>query len=226
MAVVRLRPAELRAALASDGTSLQFQVQVHVPTGTLAGVEALVRWPHPLYGMVGPQEIAQLVIQGGLHLEFDRWVIHAAGRQAAAWLREGVPLPLVSVNIWEPTLRGPELLEMVSGVQHLELELPRGAAQDPAHIAMIGSLRTRGVRVAAEALPDIEIDTVKLRPPVDAATVDAAKRRGVRVVAEGIESTEQQAQALAAGCEIVQGYVFGPEVSAGEVSALARPSAS
>jgi EAL domain-containing protein (putative c-di-GMP-specific phosphodiesterase class I) len=226
MAVVRLRPADLRDALASDGTSLQFQVQVHVPTGTLAGVEALVRWPHPLYGMVGPQEIAQLVMQGGLHVEFDRWVIKAAAQQAAQWIRGGVPLPLVSVNIWEPTLRSPELLQLVDGVQHLELELPRGAAQDGAHVAMIGSLRTRGVRVAAEALPDIEIDTLKLRPPVDAATVDAAKKRGVRVVAEGVETAEQQAQALASGCEIVQGYVFGPEVSAGEVSALARPSAS
>ena len=78
MAVVRLRPADLRSALASDGTSLQFQVQVHVPTGTLAGVEALVRWPHPALGMVGPQEIVQLVEAGGLHEVFDGWVIRAA----------------------------------------------------------------------------------------------------------------------------------------------------
>lgn len=222
MAVVRLRPADLRAALTSDGTSLQFQVQVHVPTGTLAGVEALVRWPHPQLGMVGPSEIAQLVTAASLHEQFDAWVIRAAAKQAAEWIREGVPLPLVSVNIWEQTLRSAELLRIVDGAEHLELELPRGAATDPSHVAMIGSLRTRGVRVAAEVVPDIDIDTVKLRPPVDAATVASAKRRGLRVVAEGVESAEQQGQALAAGCEIVQGYVFGPEVSAAEVSALAR----
>jgi EAL domain-containing protein (putative c-di-GMP-specific phosphodiesterase class I) len=214
MAVVRLRPGDLRAALASDGPSLQFQVQVHVPTGTLAGVEALVRWPHPLYGMVGPAEIAQLVTQGGLHVEFDRWVIRAAARQAAEWIGAGVPLPLVAVNIWEPTLRSAELPRMVDGVRHLELELPRGAVADPAHVAMIGSLRTRGVRIAAEVIPDVEIDTLKLRPPVDAATVADAKRRGLRVVAEGVGSAEEQAQVLGSGCEIVQGYVFGPEVSA------------
>jgi len=221
MAVVRLRPADLRAALANDGTSLQFQVQVHVPTGTLAGVEALVRWPHPQLGMVGPQEIAQLVMQGGLHVEFDQWVIRAAARQAATWIREGVPLPLVSVNIWEPTLRSPDLLRTVDGTQHLELELPRGAIAEPAHVAMIGGVRARGVRIAAEVVPDIDIDTVKLRPPVDASVVGAAKARGLRIVAEGVESAEQQAQALAAGCEIVQGYVFGPEVSVREVSDLA-----
>jgi EAL domain-containing protein (putative c-di-GMP-specific phosphodiesterase class I) len=224
MAIVRIRPADLRSALATDSTSLQFQVQVHVPTGTLAGVEALVRWPHPLYGMVGPQEITQLVIQGSLHVEFDAWVIRTAAAQAAEWIEKGVPLPLVSVNIWGETLRSPELLRLVDGTQHLELELPRGAAADTGNTAMIGSLRTRGVRIAVEAIPDIDVDTLKLRPPLDAATVAAAKARGLRVVAEGVESEEQQAQALGAGCEIVQGYVFGPEVSAAEVSALARPA--
>jgi EAL domain-containing protein (putative c-di-GMP-specific phosphodiesterase class I) len=225
MAIVRLRPADLRSALTSDGTSLQFQVQVHVPSGTLAGVEAFVRWPHPLYGMVGPQEIMQLVIQGELQLEFDGWVIRTAAAQAKEWIAKGVPLPLISVNIWDQTLRSPQLLDLVDRTEHLELELPRGAAADPAHVAMIGSVRTRGARVAAEALPGIEVDTVKLRHPLDAATVSAARARGIRVVAEGIESADQQAQALGAGCEIIQGYVFGPEVSASEVSALARPPA-
>lgn len=222
MAVVRLRPSDLRAALASDGTSLQFQVQVHVPSGTLAGVEALVRWPHPQLGMVGPAEIAQLVIEGGLHESFDAWVVRAASRQAAEWIAAGVALPLVSVNIWEPTLRGAGLPRMVEGARHLELELPRGAVRDPAHAAMIGSLRTRGVRIAAEAIGDVDIDTLKLRPPIDAATVAAAQAKGLRVVAEGVETPEQREQALAAGCLIVQGYVFGPEVSASEVGALAR----
>lgn len=222
MAVVRLRPADLRDALRNDGTSLQFQVQVHVPTGTLAGVEALVRWPHFQYGMIGPAEIAQLVMQGGLHEEFDAWVIRAARAQAAEWVRQGVPLPLVSVNVWEQTLRTPAIMTMVEGATLLELELPRGAASDPAHIPVIGSLRARGVRVAAETVPDIDIDTVKLRPPVDASVVAAAKARGLRVVAEGVETGEQQDQALGAGCEIVQGFVFGPEVSAAEVSTLAK----
>jgi len=222
MAVVRLRPADLRSALESDGTSLQFQVQVHVPSATLAGVEALVRWPHPVLGMVSFQEMAQLVIQGGLHERFDEWVIRAAAAQAAAWRREGVPLPLIAVNVWEPTLRSPQLLAWVDGVEGLELELPRGVASDPAHVPMIGSLRARGARVAADSVPEIEVDTLKLRYPVRREDVEAGRARGLRVVAEGVEDERQQAEVLAAGCEVVQGYVFGPEVSASEVSALAR----
>lgn len=247
MAVVHLRPSDLREALASDGTSLQFQVQVHIPTTTLAGVEALVRWPHPVLGMVGPQEIVQLVEQGGLHAEFDAWVLRAACAQAAAWKREGVPLPLISVNVFEPTLLKAGFLQMVSGAveragtppEMLELELPRGAALDASFVPVIGSVRTRGVRVAADArapedLPKVAVDTVKLpyrltselEDPSRAAAareiVRRARDRGLRVVAEGVETPEQQAAVLAVGCEIVQGYVFGPESSASEVSALAR----
>lgn len=247
MSVVRLRPSDLRDALVSNGTSLQFQVQVHIPTTTLAGVEALVRWPHPVLGMVGPQEITQLVDQGGLHGEFDEWVLGAACAQAAAWRREGVPLPLISVNVWEPTLRRGDFLQTVSAAaeragvpsEMLEIELPRGAALEPAFVAVIGSVRIRGFRIAAdvralEDMPRVEIDTVKLpyrltseiEEPATAATagdiVRAARARSMRVVAEGIETTAQQQAVLAAGCEIVQGYVFGPEVSAAEVSALAR----
>lgn len=248
MSVVRLRPTDLRDALASNGTSLQFQVQVHLPSTGLAGVEALVRWPHPVLGMVGPQEINQLVDQGALHSEFDEWVLAAACTQMAQWQREGVPLPLIGVNIWEPTLRKPDFLHLVSAAMEragipaemLEIELPRGAALEPAFVAAIGSVRTRGIRIAAdvralEDMPPIDIDTVKLPYPLTStiaepgsravaeSIVAAARAKGARVVAEGVETTEQQQAVLATGCEIVQGYVFGPEASAAEVSALARP---
>ncbi len=220
MAVVRLRPRDLSAALSSDGTSLQFQVQVHVPTGTLAGVEALVRWPHPQLGMVGPQEIVALVMQGGLHEEFDAWVIRAANAQAEAWIREGVALPLVAVNIWDQTVRSGALMRVVEGTQRIEVEMPRGVTLDP---GLVSDLRSRGVRVASDGLPSgVDVDTVKLRPPVAREIVEAARARGMRVVAEAVETAEEREQALAAGCEILQGYVFGPEVSAAEVSALAR----
>ena len=117
MAVVRLRPADLLEALRNDGTSLQFQVQVHVPTGTLAGVEALVRWPHFQYGMIGPQEIAQLVMQGGLHEEFDFWVIRAASKQAADWIGEGVPG--TQMPAWKTQLSEDERWKVVRYIQQL-----------------------------------------------------------------------------------------------------------
>jgi EAL domain-containing protein (putative c-di-GMP-specific phosphodiesterase class I) len=246
MAVVHLRPSDLREALASGGTSLQFQVQVHVPTRTLAGAESLVRWPHPVLGMIGPQEIVQLVDQGGMHSEFDSWIIARSCAQAAAWRGEGVPLPLVAVNVFEVTLRRRTLdravetaLDAASApAEMLEIELPRGAGLDTSLATTIAALRARGVRIAVDArevadIPEIDIDTVKLplrltadladpeRSATAKAVVDAAKARGLRVVAEGIETEALRDLVMATGCDIVQGYVFGPEVSAAEVSELA-----
>ena len=72
MAIVRLRPEELKRALDEGALSLQFQPQVHVPSGKLVGVEAFARWPHPAHGMIGPSDIVPLLDQGSLHVEFDR----------------------------------------------------------------------------------------------------------------------------------------------------------
>src|SRR5205085_1531449 len=56
MAIVRLRSSDLKQALAAGALSLHYQPQVHIKTGKLAGVEAFVRWPHPVHGMIGPGE--------------------------------------------------------------------------------------------------------------------------------------------------------------------------
>src|SRR5207247_9401746 len=61
MAIVRLRSSDLKQALAAGALSLQYQPQVHIKTGKLAGVEAFVRWPHPVHGMIGPGEIIRVV---------------------------------------------------------------------------------------------------------------------------------------------------------------------
>src|SRR3990170_2062657 len=94
MAIVRLRPDELKRALDEGALSLQFQPQVHVPTGKLVGIEAFVRWPHPAHGMIGPSDIVPLLDQGSLHVEFDRWVLRAISAQLIAWRNEtGAPPP-------------------------------------------------------------------------------------------------------------------------------------
>ena len=88
MAIVRLRPEDLKRAIAGGTLSLQFQPQVHVPTGKLVGAEAFARWPHPSYGMIGPGEIIALIEQGALHVEFDRWVLTELCAQQVRWQEE------------------------------------------------------------------------------------------------------------------------------------------
>jgi diguanylate cyclase len=254
MAIVRFRPADLQRAIAENTLSLQFQPQVFVANGNLVGAEALVRWPHPSYGMIGPGEIIPLVEQGAFHLEFDRWVITAVCEQLRVWNAEGFTVPIVAANIWTQTLRSPGLLDMIgkiilkSGVapRVIEIEVPKGTVSDPALAEAARRLRVLGVRVASEELADpsliaaaVDFDTLKIGYPIArdlfvagssssaaaSAVVEAARSAGARAVADSVETAEQEQALHALGCEIVQGYLYGPEVSAAELKQLAAMGA-
>ena len=254
MAIVRIRPADLQQAIASNALSLQFQPQVQVRTGRLVGAEAFVRWPHPAYGMIGPGDIIPLVEQGGFHTDFDRWVVRALCEQINRWVEDGFDVPVLAANLWSQTLRAPDGVDMVQSVlaatgvraKSLEIECPRGTVKDQALAWSAMRLRVVGVRVASEEFGDPALaksaagyDTLKIGYPVArdlmiagspsakavSAIVDAAHASGARVVADSVETQDQEEALLALGCEIVQGYLYGPEVSANELRQLASAGA-
>ena len=250
MAIVRLRPDDLHRAIAENTLSLQFQPQVYVPTGKLVGAEAFVRWPHPSHGMLGPSDILPLVEIGRFHVEFDHWVMTALCEQIKRWDAEGFDVPIVAANLWSQTLRSPDLLEMIkkivlaSGVRvnAVEIEVPNGTVRDAALAKAARKLRALGVRVATEELTSRELapaakdfDTLKIGYPIVrdigkpdspsaaavSAAVEAARAAKIRLVADSVESPEQEDALVSLGCEIVQGYLYGPEVSASELKTLA-----
>jgi EAL domain-containing protein (putative c-di-GMP-specific phosphodiesterase class I) len=248
MAIVRLRPTDLKQALEAGALSLHYQPQVQITTGRLAGVEAFVRWPHAVHGMIGPGEIVALVDEAGLHVEFDRWVVAAICRQAKAWRAEGVDVPIVAANVWSETLRRPDALRLVEALAEtgvdpktIELECPRGSTVDPAVTKALVSLHALGVRLASEeyaagARPRwiLTFDTLKIPYPISrdhvanakaiAGVVAEAEKIGARVVADSVESAEQEEGLEALGVEIVQGHLYGPEVTPAELRTLiARP---
>lgn len=240
MAMNRLRPAALRDAIESDALSLHYQAQVHVSDGRLSGVEGFVRWPHPAQGLLGPGEVLPLVEEGLLHAVFDGWVLRTLCAQVVRWRDEHVLVPLVAANVWPQTLRHPGVVEIVrealaaggAAATMLEIELPRGALADPPLAARLREIRRLGVRLASDDLardpraPLGGVDTLKLPRGADAeavARVVAAGRELVaRVVAEGVETETERDALVAAGCEIVQGYVYGPEVSADDIRSLVQ----
>jgi EAL domain-containing protein (putative c-di-GMP-specific phosphodiesterase class I) len=249
MAIVRLRPGDLKQALDDGALSLHYQPQVEVATGKLAGVEAFVRWPHPLHGMVGPSDIIPLVEQAGLHIEFDRWVVGEICAQAKKWRAERVPVPIVAANVWTQTLRRTDALKLMDALaatgvdpKVIELECPRGSTADAALAKALVSIRALGVRLASEeyasgARPSgkLQFDTLKIPFPMSrdhAANAEAirgvvaeAKKIGARVVADSVETAEQEEALVALGVGIVQGYLYGPEVSPAELRTLiTRPT--
>lgn len=244
MAIVRVRAADLKQALEAGALTLHYQPQVEIATGKLFGVEAFVRWPHPVYGMIGPGVIIPLVEQAGLHVEFDRWVVRAVCEQAVRWRSERAPVPVIAANVWAQTLRRTDALRLMDAVAEtgvdprtIELECPRGSISDPGLTKALTAIHALGVRLASEEhargvwpRTGVAYDTLKIPFPISrdhAANADAiravvaeARTTGARVVADSVESAEQESALQALGVRIVQGYLYGPEVTPGELRTL------
>ncbi|HSD76722.1 MAG TPA: EAL domain-containing protein, partial [Solirubrobacteraceae bacterium] len=100
--------AELRQAIDRDELVLHYQPKVSLVHGGVIGVEALVRWNHPIRGELPPGEFLPLAERTGLIADLTRWVVRTALEQCRAWRADGVELPvavnLAAANIVDGTL--------------------------------------------------------------------------------------------------------------------------
>ena len=229
---------DLPEAIAAGRIETWYQPQIEIGTGRTAGAEAVVRWNHPRWGLVGAFEILHYVDLCGLQNELTATVLRHAIAGAADWPRH-VRLS-VNITLRDAARRG--FVDELSTVLErtgfdpgrLVVEIVENDDQaDPDDLRRtIEAVRAMGVGVslddfgrAASSLARLDLfdlDEVKidrrfisrmLTDHRDAAIVDAivglAERIGLRVVAEGVETAEQ-AQAVAdAGIDVVQGYHYG-----------------
>ncbi len=153
--------AELQRAVELEQLRLVYQPIVDLETGTLAGVEALVRWQHPERGLVMPDRFIEIAEETGSIVPIGRWVLEGACRQAGRWVRAGrAPEGLfVSVNVsarevqegFEDGVR--EVLQETGLLpEHLVLEITETALlkATPATIATLDELRAMGVRIVID----------------------------------------------------------------------------
>ncbi|WP_146211263.1 putative bifunctional diguanylate cyclase/phosphodiesterase [Quadrisphaera granulorum] len=175
---------ELHAALAQGRFVLNFQPICEVLTGQVTSTEALVRWEHPLRGLLAPGAFLSDVVAAGFAAELDAHVLRAALTQQARWraeFGEGAPRA-VNVNLSVPGLLRDDLAHVVlaaldaAGVppQVLHLELPEIAtsAQLNAAASSLAALREAGVAIALDDvgsgaaglahLRDLRLDGVKI----------------------------------------------------------------
>src|SRR5260370_12608160 len=94
----RALESDLAGALAGAQLYILYQPIFDLASGGLEGVEALLRWRHPVRGIVGPDEFIPLPEESGLIVPIGRWVLEQACRQGAAWERAGREIG-VSVNV-------------------------------------------------------------------------------------------------------------------------------
>ena len=102
--------SELRLALQTSSLELHYQPKADLRSGQVTGVEALLRWTHPIYGMIPPDEFVPLAEQSGLIRPLTLWVLECGLAQLATWNREGLDLTL-AVNLSARSVFDAELAE-------------------------------------------------------------------------------------------------------------------
>jgi diguanylate cyclase len=150
---------ELRRAISDDELVLHYQPKIDLRTDEVSGVEALVRWAHPIRGLLAPMEFVPLVEHAGLMRPFTLWVLDCALGQCRAWRDQGMDLR-VAVNLAVPSLLDVRLGEEVGRLlaKHavpahlLELEITESSVMtDPKRsIAKLEELSAMGVRLAID----------------------------------------------------------------------------
>jgi diguanylate cyclase (GGDEF)-like protein len=91
--------SDLRRAIEGDELLLHYQPQIDLATQDICGVEALVRWRHPLRGLVAPAAFIPVAEESGLIVQLGEWVLREALRQLGEWQRLGLPSLRVAINI-------------------------------------------------------------------------------------------------------------------------------
>lgn len=121
--------SRLRRALDNHELELYYQPQVRTETGRIVGLEALLRWNDPEYGIVYPDQFIPIAEDSGLILPIGEWVLYEACRQIQAWNAKGLPRVFVSINVSGIQLQRQELTPVVdqalaeSGLEPALLEL-------------------------------------------------------------------------------------------------------
>ncbi|WP_433218872.1 putative bifunctional diguanylate cyclase/phosphodiesterase [Dactylosporangium sp. CS-047395] len=146
--------AEMPDALTRGEFIVYYQPLVDLAGSTVAGAEALVRWRHPVHGLLAPGRFIDLAEHTGLIVPLGEAVLRQACAQAAVWR---TPL-FVSVNIAAAQLRRPGLPAMISAIldetalppHRLQLEVTENVLLDPEMLGTLDDLARMGVRIALD----------------------------------------------------------------------------
>jgi len=172
----------LRHAMKRAEFAMYYQPQVDLRTGEIVGMEALIRWLHPTWGIISPTDFIPLAEQTGMIVPIGEWVLRKACAQAKAWQNVGLGAMRVTVNLSARQVEHPGLVQLVAEVlqetrlppQWLHLELTEGAVMRHVEsvISTLSELQALGLGISVDDfgtgysslgyLKRFPIDTIKI----------------------------------------------------------------
>jgi diguanylate cyclase (GGDEF)-like protein/PAS domain S-box-containing protein len=241
----------LRGALERAELMLCFQPILKLPSGHIAGGEALLRWQHPTRGLLLPGEFLPLAESTGLIVPIGDWTVRTAVQVVASWPADR--RLSVSINLSAQQLTAVDLLPTIEDLlmRHsieprlLCVEVLETHLLDSANISVLRELKRLGVQIAIDDFGSGYSSLLYLkRMPADIIKVDRdlitdlpteaddriivsklielAHDLGVRVIAEGVEQPAQAEILRDLGCDYAQGFLWSPAVPGPEFDQLLR----
>ena len=227
--------AELTDLIERNGFDVALQPIVALSTSAVVGFEALIRWNHPVFGIIGPDQFIPIAERLGLIRGLDNCVIESVDR---LFERVG-PHQYISVNLSAASLslldKNETLMKLADRVgDRLCVEVTERSMVANFELAAVGleGLRAKGVKVflddfgtgysSLSYLHKLPVDTLKIdqsfvqnlsprtkEESVVRTIIALATSLELGVVAEGVETTEQSQHLMSLGVELAQGYFFG-----------------
>jgi diguanylate cyclase (GGDEF)-like protein/PAS domain S-box-containing protein len=245
----RLLEVDLRGALLRNEFVVYYQPIQDLAAGQVTGFEALVRWNHPLRGLIAPLNFIPVAEETGLIVPIGDWVLRTACKDAAGWSQD----VCVAVNLSPAQFKSRNLVSSiisaleVSGLAacRLELEITESVLLQDSELtlATLHKLRALGIRISMDDfgtgysslsyLRSFPFDKIKIdrsfvselasrddAMAIVRAVTGLGKSLGISTTAEGVETNEQLALLRSEGCTEVQGYLFSPPRPAEEVESM------
>jgi diguanylate cyclase (GGDEF)-like protein/PAS domain S-box-containing protein len=215
---------ELRTALERGEFVLHFQPRHDLRSGTITGLEALVRWRHPRRGLLAPAEFIPLAEETGLIAPLGEWVIRAACEQLAAWRARGLANVRMAVNLSPRQFAQPHLAQSIGAIlaglglggEGLEIEITEGVIMKDAErsVRTLRELKAMNIAIGVDdfgagfsslgylkrfPLDELKIDRNFVRE-IDSNPADVAIVQAILALAKGLnlqviaEGVETQAQ--------------------------------
>ncbi len=243
--------SDLREAIEKNQLRVLYQPQMTSDGSRMASVESLVRWEHPVHGLLGPGHFVPLAEKTSLISELGEAVLRQSCIDALRW-----PQISVGVNVSPLQFRDPAFAEKIEAIvrqsglpfERLELEIVESSYfDDPDKAeAMLRRLRDLGIRIALDdfgtgysslsCLLRLPLDKIKIdrsfvvgvdtirSASIIHAIIALARAIGLKVTAEGIETEDQQRFLRAAGAHYLQGYLYSAPVPVEMIDHLLKQS--
>jgi diguanylate cyclase (GGDEF)-like protein len=237
---------ELRTAVEANQLRLHYQPIISCGTGKIVGVEALLRWFHPVHGEISPVEFIPVAENSGLLPALGEWILDQAMIDSERWPDLEVAVNLSPVQFRHLDL-GAALRTLVTkhgvAAHRFVLEITEGVLLEASNHtnSILESIRAMGFKIALDDfgtrysslayLCNFKFDKIKIdRSFVSRVSVDATSRTivqsviklgrvlGVDIVAEGVENESEAAMMTNFGCNEMQGFYFSKALPADQMS--------